>query len=137
MADDAILEAHPTQIETLWRHYQRQTVYRVIGAAAIQCPDDRPLRDDENVLLYQDVNSGKYYVRRNSEFYDGRFERFENTAKAEPQPPAISPQSQEYLESCLRQFGPSQDGTVERDLAAAKAEPQPDRRASDSVRDKG
>ena len=46
-------------------------------------------------------------------------------AKAEPQPSAISPQSPEYLESCLRQFGPSQDGTVERDLAAAKAELQP------------
>lgn len=45
--------------------------------------------------------------------------------RAEPQPPAISPQSQEYLESCLRQFGPSQDGAVERDLAAAKAELQP------------
>ena len=43
-------------------------------------------------------------------------------AKAEPQPSAISLQSPEYLESCLRQFGPSQDGAVERDLAAAKAE---------------
>lgn len=56
------------------RHRQRGTVYEVLGDVRIQCPADQPLRDDEIVRLYRDVDSGHYGARRHAEFDDGRFE---------------------------------------------------------------
>jgi hypothetical protein len=62
----------------LLRHAVRKTVYRIAGNARVQCPKDKPLQDDEMVLLYQDVNSFGYSVRRAEEFFEpGRFEVLE------------------------------------------------------------
>jgi hypothetical protein len=60
--------------EMIWRHKVRGTRYRIIGEARVQCTTDEPLQDGRKVLLYQDIESGAYAVRREAEFMDGRFE---------------------------------------------------------------
>lgn len=56
-----------------WRHKNRGTTYTIVGKARVQC--ESPLSDNETVLLYRDVDSGEWAVRRPSEYHDGRFER--------------------------------------------------------------
>lgn len=72
----ALLDASRRQNDPeRWRHKVRGTTYRITGLVRIQCPPDKPLRDDELALLYEDVDSGVYSARRSEEFHDGRFER--------------------------------------------------------------
>ena len=62
-------------VRRLFRHLKRGAVYQVQSKTCrVQCPIDEPLRDDELVMLYRNVESGAWAVRRRSEFEDGRFE---------------------------------------------------------------
>lgn len=63
------------QRDSRWRHKKRGTTYVVVGQAQVQCPDDAPLTDYECVTVYRCEQTGDLWVRRNSEFRDGRFER--------------------------------------------------------------
>lgn len=58
-----------------WQHRKRGTTYTIIGQALAQC--EKPITDNETVLVYRDVDSGKWAIRRPDEFHDGRFERVE------------------------------------------------------------
>lgn len=68
---------------TRWRHKARGSTYHTVGLARAQCPPDAPINDDEMVLVYRDIDTGKLavrrsaevHVRRSAEFHDGRFER--------------------------------------------------------------
>lgn len=65
----------------LWRHRVRGTIYRILGTGRIQCPAAAPMQDDEMPLLYMDINSGGFGIRRPDEFHDGRFERIVAAAR--------------------------------------------------------
>ncbi len=54
-----------------WRHKKRGTTYAIVGSACVQADD--PLRDHEIVVVYR-AEDGQLWVRRKTEFYDGRFE---------------------------------------------------------------
>lgn len=55
-----------------WRHKKRGTTYIVVGQAQVQA--DEPLTDYEIVTVYRCEQTGDLWVRRISEFMDGRFE---------------------------------------------------------------
>ena len=55
-----------------WRHKKRGTTYTVIGNGEVQA--DEPLTDYEVVTIYRCEQTGDLWVRRISEFMDGRFE---------------------------------------------------------------
>ncbi len=55
-----------------YRHHNRGGEYKVIGHAQVQAPDDAPLTDYEVVTVYRS-KMGDLWVRRKSEFEDGRF----------------------------------------------------------------
>lgn len=57
------------------RHVKRGTEYRHIGNARVQT--DVPLGDMERVEVYQGTGEDDLWVRRESEFHDGRFEKIE------------------------------------------------------------
>lgn len=59
----------------IFRHRVRGTFYRILGKARVQAPEAAPLQDDEQPLLYRDINAGSFSVRREDEFHDGRFEQ--------------------------------------------------------------
>jgi hypothetical protein len=58
--------------EDVWRHKKRGSTYKVVGEAQVQA--ETPLTDYECVTVYRCLQSGELWVRRNSEFHDGRFE---------------------------------------------------------------
>ena len=60
-------------VEATATHKKRGTTYDVIsGLALVQT--DEPLTDMAEVVIYRCRETGAYWVRRHSEFYDGRFE---------------------------------------------------------------
>ena len=70
-----MVDAKKIEAGSLWRHKKRGSVYRVIdGSAQVQAPEDSGLTDYEVVVVYQS-NAGETWVRRHSEFLDGRFEK--------------------------------------------------------------
>ncbi|WP_210324604.1 DUF1653 domain-containing protein [Chelatococcus reniformis] len=64
-----------------WRHVKRGGLYDVVGLAQVQTTDE--LTDYEVVVVYRSKHDGELWVRRKSEFYDGRFEPL----PAAPHPP--------------------------------------------------
>lgn len=56
------------------KHVKRGTVYKIIGEAKIQT--DIPLTDYDDVIVYQGESDGHIWVRRKTEFEDGRFEAY-------------------------------------------------------------
>jgi hypothetical protein len=54
------------------RHKVRGSYYEIIGFATVQTAD--ALKDDDRVFVYRDIDSDEMYVRKDSEFADGRFE---------------------------------------------------------------
>lgn len=56
---------------TVYRHKKRGHLYQVVGRAQVQA--EAPLTDYEVVVVYRGPD-GQLWVRRNSEFHDGRFE---------------------------------------------------------------
>ncbi|WP_458760509.1 hypothetical protein ACSVBT_06875 [Afipia sp. TerB] len=64
-----------------YRHVKRGGIYRVVGRAQVQADD--PLTDYEIVTVYRDQD-GELWVRRKSEFEDGRFEPVEDSFAALP-----------------------------------------------------
>lgn len=59
-----------------YRHVKRGTTYTMVGTAEVQASE--PLTEAELVQVYRSDQTGMLYVRRNSEFFDGRFERVNN-----------------------------------------------------------
>lgn len=57
---------------TVFKHKKRGTTYTIVGTAEVQA--EEPLTDYEVVVVYRCTEDGKLWVRRTSEFYDGRFE---------------------------------------------------------------
>lgn len=57
---------------TVYRHKKRGNIHQVIGSAQVQA--EEPLTDYEVVVVYKD-DEGQMWVRRYSEFHDGRFEK--------------------------------------------------------------
>ncbi len=93
----------PTQVAVPgWRpthrHVKRGSTYQVIGLGEVQCPDDFPLTDYEVVVIYQG-SDGCHWVRRKSEFNDGRFEAL---AAAPTSPTPASREAK--LEEALRRI---------------------------------
>lgn len=71
------LYTHPANVAALevkterrFQHTERGTEYRLIGRGKLQ--QNGPY-DMAEVVIYQDVNDGSFWVRSPSEFYDGRF----------------------------------------------------------------
>jgi hypothetical protein len=65
---------HPSR----WRHKKRGSAYNVLTAtAAAQCSTG-PINEGDHVTVYQ-ADDGNWYVRKTSEFQDGRFERIDLT----------------------------------------------------------
>jgi len=88
------LRAHLTRQDgvpdaPVYRHKVRGTHYRLLGTAQVQAPADAPLTDYEVVALYEGIDgnlddehshtAGERWVRRLSEFEDGRFEKLSAT----------------------------------------------------------
>jgi hypothetical protein len=63
-----------TTTASRYRHKKRGTSYTIVGTAQVQAPDDAPLTDFEVVVVYRG-DDGNLWVRRRSEFFDGRFEQ--------------------------------------------------------------
>ena len=61
-----------------YRHKKRGTTYEVLGKAEVQAPEDAPLIEGEIVVVYRCGQTGELWVRRPSEFHDGRFEQIIN-----------------------------------------------------------
>jgi hypothetical protein len=57
-----------------WRHLKRGTVYEIIGRGELQMGSD--LVDGSSMVVYRGED-GRIWVREESEFEDGRFERLE------------------------------------------------------------
>lgn len=62
----------------IYRHLKRGSTYEAVGVADVQC-SGLPLREGDKVVVYREVADGDLYVRRDSEFHDGRFQKQENT----------------------------------------------------------
>lgn len=62
--------ANASSLERRFQHVKRGTEYRLIGRGKLQ--QNGPY-DMAEVVIYQDVNDGSFWVRSPSEFYDGRF----------------------------------------------------------------
>lgn len=59
-----------------YEHVKRKTRYTVVSyLASVQ--SSIPIQEGDEVVVYRDDESGKTYVRPISEFYDGRFRRYE------------------------------------------------------------
>lgn len=82
---EAILSLLPPQSVPEWKpthkHKKRGSTYVVVGQAQVQCEDG--LTDYEVVTVYRG-RDGQLWVRRKSEFEDGRFEEL-------PASPLLSP----------------------------------------------
>jgi hypothetical protein len=63
------------------KHIKRGTTYDVIGEGRIQA--EKPLADYDRVVVYRCHDDGRLWIRRYSEFIDGRFEIIDNL----PEPP--------------------------------------------------
>lgn len=57
----------------LWRHKKRGSCYRVLGGAIAAVSTE--IKDGDTVVVYVDEHDGSLFVRKHSEFHDGRFER--------------------------------------------------------------
>jgi len=55
-----------------WCHKKRGSTYVELGLAQVQTAE--PLADHEVVVVYRAEEDGELWVRRKSEFLDGRFE---------------------------------------------------------------
>lgn len=67
----------------MWRHKERKSLYYYVGKAKVQVSGD-PLVDYDDVVVYRSHPDNMLWVRKNSEFYDGRFEE----VRDDPEPSA-------------------------------------------------
>lgn len=58
-----------------YHHKKRGTNYRILNHAPFQL--SKTVADGDQVVIYQDIESGQVWVRPTAEFYDGRFELIE------------------------------------------------------------
>jgi hypothetical protein len=75
-----VIQSMPRQVREpqRWRHKKRGSCYTLVGKAQVQAPEDGPLTDYEIVQVYVG-DDGEMWVRRLSEFFDGRFEPIERS----------------------------------------------------------
>lgn len=78
------LPAADTEGEGGWRHKKRGTTYDIIGSATVQASLPPPLYDGAEVLIYRCREDGLLWVRRPTEFHDGRFEKIAPPSRGEP-----------------------------------------------------
>ncbi len=60
-----------------YRHKKRGSYYYISGIAIAAIANDEFIKDGDEVAVYRDLNTFKLYVRKVSQFEDGRFERIE------------------------------------------------------------
>jgi hypothetical protein len=75
----AVIAPQPTR----WRHKKRGTTYTFVGVCEVQA--EEPLTDYEVAVVYRSEQDGRLWVRRKSEFNDGRFEALPSSALTRPQ----------------------------------------------------
>ena len=66
-----------------FRHKKRGTTYAVIGTATVQA-SGAPIAEAELVVVYRAESDGALWVRRQSEFHDGRFELLQPEGQTVP-----------------------------------------------------
>ncbi len=105
VAAPSVLSAAPSvDGAVFWQHKKRGTLYRLLmrGTLQIEGPQDMA-----EVVVYQDVDDGRVWVRPASEFFDGRFEEAPVSVRdcdeaapkvAEPAEPEAAPTSDEAPE---------------------------------------
>lgn len=71
------------------QHVKRGSTYRVLGRAKVQT--DVPLKDYDEVVIYQSEHDQSLWVRLVLEFEDGRFVNLEPTSDDIPAPPSAAP----------------------------------------------
>ena len=59
---------------SVWRHKKSQRLYLAILSKGIVACSGDSLRDGDEVTIYRDPDTMQYFVRRTTEFNDGRFE---------------------------------------------------------------
>lgn len=64
-----------------YKHCKTGGRYWLVGEATVQCSTG-PLQDNEKLLIYEG-RYGDFYIRRPSEFFDGRFEPLNGLAKSQ------------------------------------------------------
>lgn len=69
---------HQAGLREVWNHKQRRTWHTIQGTASAQCATG-PIHEGDEVYIYAGTHddSGKLWVRKVSEFHDGRFEKVE------------------------------------------------------------
>lgn len=60
----------------IYRHKKRGTEYRIVDIVKMQSSDYAHL-DNADVVIYQALEGGTWWVRPAYEFFDGRFETIE------------------------------------------------------------
>lgn len=65
------------EIGTTWRHKKRGTSYEVLhNTARLECasePEFERMFEDDNWIVYRNLNTGSIHIRVEPEFADGRF----------------------------------------------------------------
>lgn len=56
-----------------FRHKKRGTEYQATAGAVVQDSSGAGLQEGDKVVIYED-DTGKVWVRKEAEFFDGRFE---------------------------------------------------------------
>lgn len=56
----------------MWKHRKRGDTYDIMGPATVQVSTE-PLMDNDEVFVYKSTTDGRMWVRRRTEFLDGRF----------------------------------------------------------------
>jgi hypothetical protein len=58
----------------LVRHLKRGSEYRVVGLGEVQISSSEPIKEGDKLVVYQCLEDEKTWLRKVSEFVDGRFE---------------------------------------------------------------
>lgn len=61
----------------VYRHMKRGSQYYIAGVATAAIANNEVIKDGDEVAVYRDLNTFKLYVRKASQFEDGRFEKVE------------------------------------------------------------
>lgn len=57
-----------------YRHIKRGTTYRIIGTGTLQASTE-PVKEGDVMTVYQSLHDGSIWIRKTTEFMDGRFEQ--------------------------------------------------------------
>lgn len=62
-----------TELYEKYKHKKRGSEYWIAGIGHIQISSD--IKDGDEIVVYRDLTTQQLWVRKRSEFEDGRFER--------------------------------------------------------------